>query len=79
MQTSSKKAFEKLDKQQDNSKFVVPSSSTNMQASKNANWNHGYQTISYVSTNKDQFRGAGNFARPNKQDQISKVNAARKQ
>ena len=53
MQTSSKKAFEKLDKQQNNSKFIVPSSSTNMKASKNANWNLGYQTVNYVSTNTD--------------------------
>ena len=53
MITSSKTALEKFVQKPDNSKFKVPSSMNNKQASKNANWNHGYQTVNYVSTNTD--------------------------
>jgi len=53
MITSSKTALDKFVEKRDNSNIKVPSSINNKQASKNANWNHGYQTVNYVSTNKE--------------------------
>ena len=67
MKTSSNNAF-KNNAPVLNSNFVVPSSSVNKEAAKNASWNLGWTPVNYVSTNKDLYRPTTAGAPPSKQE-----------
>lgn len=78
MLTSAQSAMDNFNLNDRDMKSSVPTSKINKEAAKNANWNLGNQPVMYVSTTASQYRMQTGAAPPSKQEQIERVNKARK-